>query len=64
MDQTQPGDRAKAARAIAHAVESGRATLRLPLPRDALENIRRALGEIQENLERTESVALAPGSTQ
>jgi NAD(P)-dependent dehydrogenase (short-subunit alcohol dehydrogenase family) len=58
MDQTQPGDPAKAARAIADAVDDGSAPLRLPLGRDAVENIRRALGEIQDNLERTETVAL------
>jgi NAD(P)-dependent dehydrogenase (short-subunit alcohol dehydrogenase family) len=54
---TQPGDPAKAARAIANAVDAGAPTLRLPLGADAVESIRAKLARIATDVDLTEKVA-------
>lgn len=56
---SQPGDPAKAARAIADAVAAGAPSLRLPLGADAVESIRKKLAAIAANVDRTEAVAAA-----
>jgi NAD(P)-dependent dehydrogenase (short-subunit alcohol dehydrogenase family) len=55
------GDPAKAAKAIADAVDAGAPTLRLPLGPDALEWIRKKLASVLDDVERTEAVARATG---
>jgi len=55
----QPGDPAKAARAIIDAVNAGCPTLRLPLGADALQNIRAKLAQVTADVDQTESVARA-----
>ncbi len=56
---TQPGDPAKAAKAIADAVAAGAPTLRLPLGADAVKNIRAKLAQVAADVDRTERVASA-----
>jgi len=56
-DGTQPGDPAKAARAIVDAVSAESAPLRLALGGDAVEGIRRELEAILADLDRSEAVA-------
>ncbi|MDC0711391.1 oxidoreductase [Stigmatella sp. ncwal1] len=53
----QPGDPAKAARAIADAVAAGGPALRLPLGSDAVESIREKLAHIAADVDRTEPIA-------
>jgi NAD(P)-dependent dehydrogenase (short-subunit alcohol dehydrogenase family) len=55
----QPGDPAKAARAIADAVAAGVPTLRLPLGADAVSSIRDKLAQVASDIERTENIAVA-----
>ena len=55
----QPGDPAKAVRAIADAVAAGAPTLRLPLGADAVSSIRDKLAQVASDLERTENIAVA-----
>jgi NAD(P)-dependent dehydrogenase (short-subunit alcohol dehydrogenase family) len=55
----QPGDPAKAARAIADAVAAGVPTLRLPLGADAVSSIRAKLAQVASDIERTENIAAA-----
>jgi NAD(P)-dependent dehydrogenase (short-subunit alcohol dehydrogenase family) len=55
----QPGDPAKAARAIADAVDAGAPTLRLPLGADAVKGIRDKLARVTADVDRTEKVASA-----
>ena len=55
----QPGDPAKAARAIADAVEAGAPSLRLPLGADAIAGIRAKLAQVSADVDRTEAVAVA-----
>jgi NAD(P)-dependent dehydrogenase (short-subunit alcohol dehydrogenase family) len=54
----QAGDPAKAARAIAAAVDAGAPTLRLPLGADAVRSIRAKLAQVSADVDRTESVAV------
>ena len=56
---TQPGDPAKAARAIADAVAAGCPTLRLPLGPDAVTLLRDKLARVAAELDATEAVAVA-----
>lgn len=56
---TQEGDPAKAARAIADAVDAGSPTLRLPLGADAVQAIRQKLARVAAEVDRTEAVAVA-----
>jgi NAD(P)-dependent dehydrogenase (short-subunit alcohol dehydrogenase family) len=56
-DGKQPGDPAKAARAIVDAVEAGVPTLRLPLGADAVEGIRKKLAQVGHDVDATETVA-------
>ncbi len=56
---TEPGDPAKAARAIADAVDAGAPTLRLPLGADALGAIRAKLARVLADFEQSEAVARA-----
>ncbi|MDF2694627.1 MAG: Dehydrogenase [Labilithrix sp.] len=56
---SQPGDPAKAAKAIADAVAAGAPTLRLPLGADAVKNIREKLAQVAADVDRTEAVASA-----
>ena len=58
-DGQQPGDPAKAARAIVEAVASGSTTLRLPLGADAPDAIREKLAQVLSDVERTEQIARA-----
>jgi hypothetical protein len=58
MDQTQPGDPAKAARAIVQAVDADDAPLRLALGRDAVEAIGAELDRRRSDLEAWEAVSL------
>jgi len=58
MDQTQPGDPAKAARAIVRAVAAHDAPLRLALGRDAVEAIGAELDRRRSDLEAWEAVSL------
>ena len=55
----QPGDPAKAARAIIDAVNAGAPNLRLPLGADAVQNIRAKLAQVTADVDQTESVASA-----
>jgi NAD(P)-dependent dehydrogenase (short-subunit alcohol dehydrogenase family) len=55
---SQPGDPAKAARAIADAVAAGAPSLRLPLGADAVEAIRQKLALVTAEVNRTEAVAV------
>ena len=54
---TQPGDPAKAARAIADAVDAGAPNLRLPLGADAVQGIRAKLARVTADVDATEKVA-------
>ncbi|ADO75818.1 Short-chain dehydrogenase [Stigmatella aurantiaca DW4/3-1] len=56
-DGQQPGDPAKAARAIADAVAAGAPALRLPLGPDAIESIREKLTQVRANVDRMEPIA-------
>lgn len=58
-DGVQAGDPAKAARAIAEAVDAGAPTLRLPLGADAVNGIRQKIASVAADVDRTERVALA-----
>jgi NAD(P)-dependent dehydrogenase (short-subunit alcohol dehydrogenase family) len=55
----QPGDPAKAARAIADAVAAGAPSLRLPLGADAVASIRAKLRQVSADVEQTEHIATA-----
>jgi NAD(P)-dependent dehydrogenase (short-subunit alcohol dehydrogenase family) len=55
----QPGDPAKAARAIIDAVNTGSPNLRLPLGADAVQAIRAKLSQVAADVDRTEAVASA-----
>ncbi len=55
----QPGDPAKAARAIIEAVNAGSPNLRLPLGADAVKNIRAKLLQVAANVDSTEAIASA-----
>jgi NAD(P)-dependent dehydrogenase (short-subunit alcohol dehydrogenase family) len=55
----QPGDPAKAARAIVAAVAAGAPNLRLPLGADAVSSIRAKLQQVSADVEQTEGVATA-----
>jgi len=55
----QPGDPAKAARAIIDAVNAGSPQLRLPLGADAVQNIRAKLAQVAANVDDTEAIASA-----
>jgi NAD(P)-dependent dehydrogenase (short-subunit alcohol dehydrogenase family) len=57
MAGTQPGDPAKAARAIVDAVDAGVPTFRLPLGADAVKSIRDKLARVTADVDRTERVA-------
>jgi len=56
-DGAQGGDPAKAARAIADAVEAGVPTLRLPLGGDAVDAIRKKLAQVASDVDQSEAVA-------
>ncbi len=56
---SQPGDPAKAAHAIADAVESSSTPLRLPLGPDAVEGIRQKLARVAADVDATEATARA-----
>jgi NAD(P)-dependent dehydrogenase (short-subunit alcohol dehydrogenase family)/ketosteroid isomerase-like protein len=56
MDGKQPGDPARAAQAILHAVQAARPPLHLPLGRMAFENIRNTLGAQLEELKATANI--------
>lgn len=56
---TQPGDPAKAARAIADAVEAGAPTLRLPLGGDAINGMREKLARVARDVDKTAPIANA-----
>jgi len=58
-DGSQSGDPAKAAQAIVDAVAAGSPTLRLPLGGDAVKSIREKLARVNEDVNRTESIATA-----
>lgn len=58
-DGAQVGDPAKAARAIAEAVDAGVPTLRLPLGADAVSGIRQKIAFVAADVDRTERVARA-----
>jgi hypothetical protein len=60
-DGKAQGNPAKAARAIADAVDAGTPTLRLPLGPDAVEWIRKKLAGVLAEVEHTEAVARATG---
>jgi NAD(P)-dependent dehydrogenase (short-subunit alcohol dehydrogenase family) len=62
-DGVQPGDPAKAARAIADAVSSSSTTLRLPLGADAVEGIRQKAARVLADVDATEAVARATAFT-
>jgi NAD(P)-dependent dehydrogenase (short-subunit alcohol dehydrogenase family) len=55
----QAGDPAKAARAIADAVDSELPALRLPLGADAVQGIRAKLAQVTADIDRTEQIASA-----
>jgi NAD(P)-dependent dehydrogenase (short-subunit alcohol dehydrogenase family) len=55
---SQPGDPAKAARAIADAVDAGSPTLRLPLGADAVNGIRAKLARVATDVDASEKVAI------
>jgi NAD(P)-dependent dehydrogenase (short-subunit alcohol dehydrogenase family) len=55
----QPGDPAKAARAIAEAVSTGAPTLRLPLGADAVSALRAKLAQVASDIDQSEAAALA-----
>ncbi len=59
IDGTQPGDPAKAARAIMTALDSEDAPLRLPLGPDAVEGVRGKLDSVRADLERWETVSVS-----
>jgi len=56
---TQPGDPAKAARAIADAVAAGAPSLRLPLGADAVQSIREKLLQVRRDVDAAERVAIS-----
>lgn len=56
-DGAQPGDPAKAARAIVDAVKAGAPTLRLPLGADAVTSIRAKLARVTADVDRNEETA-------
>jgi NAD(P)-dependent dehydrogenase (short-subunit alcohol dehydrogenase family) len=58
-DGSQPGDPAKAARAIVDAVAAGTPTLRLPLGADAIQSIRDKLAKVSADVDRNEATARA-----
>ncbi|HET6338194.1 MAG TPA: oxidoreductase [Polyangiales bacterium] len=58
-DGVQPGDPAKAARAIADAVAAGAPTLRLPLGSDAVQSLRGKLAEVAADIDTNEAVAVS-----
>ena len=58
MDGTQPGDPAKAARAIVRAVDADEAPLRLALGRDAVDAIRAADDRRRRELDAWEAVSV------
>jgi NAD(P)-dependent dehydrogenase (short-subunit alcohol dehydrogenase family) len=58
-DRADPGDPAKAARAIYDAVAAGAPSLRLPLGADAVASIRTKLAQVAADVDRTEPVAVA-----
>ncbi|KFE70765.1 oxidoreductase [Hyalangium minutum] len=60
-DGQQPGDPAKAAKAIVDAVAASTSTLRLPLGPDAPAAIREKLARVKEDVDRTEQLALSTG---
>ncbi len=57
MDQTQPGDPKKAARAILTALDARETPLRLPLGVDAIENIRAHMDSTRVDLDAWETVS-------
>ncbi len=57
MDQTQPGDPKKAARAILTALDARETPLRLPLGVDAIENIRAHMDSTRVDLDAWEAVS-------
>jgi NAD(P)-dependent dehydrogenase (short-subunit alcohol dehydrogenase family) len=59
VHDAQDGDPAKAARAIADAVDAGAPALRLPLGADAVDGIRSKLAAIAADVDRGEAVARA-----
>lgn len=61
IDGTQPGDPAKAARAIMTALDSEDAPLRLLLGADAVEGVRGKLDSVRADLERWETVSVSTG---
>jgi NAD(P)-dependent dehydrogenase (short-subunit alcohol dehydrogenase family) len=58
-DGSQPGDPAKAARAIVDAVAAGAPTLRLPLGADAVQAIREKLAKVSADVDRNETASRA-----
>jgi hypothetical protein len=60
-DGQQPGDPAKAAKAIVDAVTTGTSTLRLPLGPDAPGALREKLAQVKAEVDRTEQIALSTG---
>jgi NAD(P)-dependent dehydrogenase (short-subunit alcohol dehydrogenase family) len=58
MDGTQPGDPAKAARAILSVLDAGQPPLRLALGRDAVDAIRAKHGRLRHDLDAWEAVSL------
>ncbi len=57
MDQTQPGDPKKAARAILTALDAEKTPLRLPLGADAIEGIRAHMDSMRADLDTWEAVS-------
>lgn len=55
----QPGDPAKAAKAIADVVAAGAPSLRLPLGDDAVQSIRAKLAQVSADVDATEGIASA-----
>lgn len=64
INGTQPGDPAKAARAILTALDAEDAPLRLPLGADAVEGIRGKLDSVRAELDRWEDVSLSTAFVQ
>jgi NAD(P)-dependent dehydrogenase (short-subunit alcohol dehydrogenase family) len=60
-DGQQPGDPAKAAKAIVDAVATSTSTLRLPLGPDAPGAIREKLAQVKAEVDRMEQLALSTG---
>jgi NAD(P)-dependent dehydrogenase (short-subunit alcohol dehydrogenase family) len=58
-DGSQPGDPAKAARAIVDSVAAGAPTLRLPLGADAIQSMREKLAKVSADVDRNEATARA-----